>query len=124
MDDLLALLVPLFFVALFAAVRFLANRRQQSPAAFSPGDFPGEDGEDPGDEDRPLLRSAPPRSRASGQPARDRLDLSPLGLPTTPGVPAGTPGTQDRLPGKLASLSPLQRAVVLAEILGPPKGLR
>ncbi len=41
-----------------------------------------------------------------------------------PARPTGAPPTSARLPSSVERLSPLRKAVVMAELLGPPKALR
>ena len=80
---------------------------------------------------------APPRpTPAAGAPvppeeSRHFREASPKAPPSrwqerlrSSAGPAGRPAPQARLRRELASPAALRRAIVLCEILGPPKGLR
>jgi hypothetical protein len=85
-----------------------------------------------------LAESAPPRQSVSHAPASSLVplpEISPLdSAPPAGFVPAeGRPGLRqaaiapvEPVPGlfhRIAALRPMQQALVLSEILGPPKGL-
>ncbi|MDR2028469.1 MAG: hypothetical protein LBP93_02895 [Treponema sp.] len=85
---------------------------KDSGAEFSAWDLPVNAGPPP-----PKLEKAPPPVFKA--PAIPRMEKEAEAPPPAPGkrVPAA------EFPENLAALSPLRRAVVLAEILGPPKGV-
>jgi hypothetical protein len=62
------------------------------------------------------VQEVPGPPEASSQPGQERYRIPAAGTES----PKAAPGTA--LPQKLNSLPPLKRAVVWAEILGPPKG--
>jgi hypothetical protein len=149
MDDILSSpLFPMVVILLFAGARvFFAARRGRLAPRPSPGgeaapEEEADDREDPdeGEEFRPvgLSGGAAPFPRTLSPP-REAPALKPPALPAPapalkPPVPASPPAGKPPaareggppaadFPGRLAALSPLQRAVALAEILGPPRGL-
>jgi hypothetical protein len=69
---------------------------------------------------KPRLRPSPPEPEirpAAPQP----LPAQPAGRPS--GAESGLPrGRAAAFPASLSRLSPMRQAVILAEILGPPKG--
>jgi hypothetical protein len=124
MDSLPDLLIPILPVILFLGLRFFLARRKA--ASQNPPPRPYD--EAPEDPPEPSLRetlSPPPPHPA--QPSATSPHSAPAAPPHSArsAAPAArsAPPSPD-LAARLAPLPPLARAVVLAEILGPPKGLR
>jgi hypothetical protein len=130
MDEILGNFYILIPIAVVVVFRILAARKKgepltgsfSSPQAEAPGS--PDDGED----------YAPPRLSPAGArrkpeaPAVKPLAASaeappPESRPAKAGVSAAPPPPDRGFPHNLERLPPLKRALVLSEILGPPKAL-
>jgi hypothetical protein len=100
-------------------------RKPEKPVVRSGGEGFSEDDED--DETpppRPVVEKVPPPAVLKPGPLVP--EPKKAGGHTAAAVPAAAakaPKEAGAFPGNLESLPPLKRAVVLSEILGPPKGL-
>ena len=70
----------------------------------------------------PELPPAPP-PLPMWQPGRSEVRASPLPVPAAAPVPKVMPAIRNRWAGELRSRDGIRRAMVLREILGPPKAL-
>jgi hypothetical protein len=135
MDQLLVLLVIAFF-------GWLADRKNKkraaprpAPAAPPPRRPPTEPGEDPFAEIKRMLeeqmrQAAPPPPTQAPPPARRekprRKRKTPKLVPAMAAEPARAAEaepTSSRFPARLARRHPWQQAMLLRELLGPPKAL-
>ncbi|AEF83360.1 hypothetical protein [Leadbettera azotonutricia] len=117
--DNIFILIP---VAIFVGIRILEARRKQQEAA-NPKPPPVQIEEEPPPpvkKKKPRKAAAPkaavPGLAASSAPASPAPDFQRPGVYRT--EPLGKP-----FPENLDYLPPLQRALILSEIFGPPKGL-
>ncbi len=146
MDELLKTLLTLVPIALIIALRVAASKRKKAESAERGKlqAFLAARMKAPPPVAKPIIpepaSAEPPRFAESVPPAGDgAFSLADAG-PMVAGItaPAGAPplpvdGTRPApktparpaaaFPANLDYLSPLRRAVVLAEVLGPPKGL-
>jgi hypothetical protein len=147
MSDLLGLilsnLIPIIIVV-SVAIRIVtgikksaASRERGNPAAVSVSRRDNDDGDnvwsrlkpdDDGEEERGPYQASAEQSRPLLKPPRKPvISAAPVPVFAQPLEPAAEkPGPAVPAPGPLDHLnkfSPLRRAVILAEILGPPRGL-
>ena len=112
----------LFLFVIQLVVRLIgAARRRRQDLGLRAG-APGPESSLPDEAPEPAPVQAPPPAPPPAQPA---LGMPSLAQPTAPLAPPD-PHPPRRLPGRLQRLqllTPWQRAVVWAEILGPPRGL-
>ena len=149
MDGLFDVLLTLAPIALFIALRIYASRKEKAAhderarlAQFLSKAAKEEEAPRPtfaqlsaladaaATDEEPEPASGSPAVGAAGRgmvpaaEARESLPLSEAAPPSVRPIPPASRGTpRPDLLARLERMSPLKRAVVMAELLGPPKGL-